>query len=334
MSLVIDVHTHMMGEQWFELLREHGGPRYTMKDIGVLKDVIHMDGSAFTTPNKEMFDYDLRIKNMNKAKVDIAIVSLTCPNVFWGDAKISLKAAEIMNDDMAAAQRAFPDRIRYFASLPWQHPKLAVAELDRAVKLGAVGVMVLANIGGVSLTDPSFADVWKAIDDYGLPVLVHPTAPPGVGAMDMATHNIIPPVGFTFDTTLAITRCIYDGFLDRYTKLKLIASHGGGALPYLVGRLDRCFDNIPTCNAHVEPTCGSKERPSNYMRRIYVDAVVYRQDALEMCINVCGPDNVLYGSDYPHNIGDMTGCLSRVDSLPENTRHLVRGKNSERIFKL
>jgi aminocarboxymuconate-semialdehyde decarboxylase len=70
------------------------------------------------------------------------------------------------------------------------------------------------------------------------------------------------------------------------------------------------------------------------MRRIYVDAVVYRQDALEMCVNVCGPDNVLYGSDYPHNIGDMVGCLSRVDSLPEQTRRLVRGRNAERIFKL
>lgn len=334
MSLVIDVHTHMMGEEWFSLLKEHGGPHYTVQDVGSLKGVIHRDGAAFMTPMHEMFDYDLRVKNMNKAKVDIAIVSLTCPNVYWGDAGISLKAAQIMNDDMAAAQRAFPDRIRYFASLPWQHPELAVAELDRTVKLGAVGVMVLANIDGCSLTDPRFATVWNAIDYLGLPVLVHPTAPQGVGEMDMAKHNLIPPIGFTFDTSLAISRCILDGFLDRYPNLKLIACHGGGALPFLIGRMDRCFDNIPSCNAHVPTTCGSKERPSNYMRRIYVDAVVYRQDALEMCVNVCGPDNVLYGSDYPHNIGDMVGCLSRVDSLPEQTRRLVRGRNAERIFKL
>ncbi len=334
MSLVIDVHTHMMGERWFELLKEHGGPRYATKDVGALKDVIHMDGAPFMTPNKEMFDYELRVKNMTKSKVDLAIVSLTCPNVYWGDCETSLQAARLMNDDMAGAQRAFPDRIRHFASLPWQYPEQAVAELERAVKQGAVGVMVLANIAGCSLTDPRFADVWQAIDDRALPVLVHPTAPQGVSEMDMAQHNLVPPVGFTFDTTLAISRCIYDGFMDRYTKLKLIASHGGGALPYLVGRLDRCFDNIPTCNAKVEPTCGSKERPSSYLRRVYADAVVYRQDALEMCINVFGPDNVLYGSDYPHNIGDMAGCLSRVDALPEQTRHLVRSKNAERIFNL
>jgi len=333
-SLVIDVHTHMLGEEWFAMLKEHGGPRYAVHDVGNVKNVIHMDGAAFMTPLKEMFDYDLRIKNMSKAKVDIAIVSLTCPNVYWGEAQISLKAAQIMNDDMAAAQRAFPDRIRYFASLPWQYPELAIAELDRAVKQGAVGVMVLANIAGWSLTAPAFADVWKAIDDRSLPVLVHPTAPPGARDMDMAKHNLIPPIGFIFDTTLAIARCIYDGFLDKYTNLKLIACHGGGALPYLIGRIDQCFDKIPSCNAHVEMTCGSKERPSHYLHRIYADAVVFRQDALEMCVNTFGPENVLYGSDYPHNIGDMAGCLARVNALPGEVRHLVRGNNAERIFKL
>jgi aminocarboxymuconate-semialdehyde decarboxylase len=334
MSLVIDVHTHMLGKEWLEMLRQHGGPRYTLQNVGKLTDVIHMDGAAFMTPLHEMFDYELRIRNMNRARVDLAIVSLTCPNVYWGDESISLKAAQIMNDDMAAAQRAFPDRIRFFASLPWQYPAVAVPELHRAVKAGAIGVMVLANIAGCSLTSPAFADIWKAIDDLALPVLVHPTAPPGVAQMDMSKHNLIPPIGFTFDTTLAIARCIYDGFLDRYMKLKLIASHGGGALPFLIGRMDQCFDRIPTCSAHVPMTCGAKDSPSHYMRRIYVDAVVFRQDALNMCVDVCGPENVLYGSDYPHNIGDMIGCLGRVDALGGETRHLVRGKNAERIFKL
>jgi len=70
------------------------------------------------------------------------------------------------------------------------------------------------------------------------------------------------------------------------------------------------------------------------MRRIYVDTVVFRQDVLEMCVSVCGTDNVLYGSDYPHTIGDMAGCLSRVDALPDLTREKVRGWNAQRIFKL
>lgn len=328
MSTTIDVHTHMLSRRWLELLRTHGAPRYSVADSGAAKDVIHMDGSAFMSPLSEMFDWDARVRNMNRARVDLAVVSLTCPNVYWGGEAVSREAARLMNDDFAAAQAAHPDRIRWFASLPWQYPEAAVAELQRARSLGAVGVMVLANIGGQSLTAPAFAPIWKAIDEHALPVLVHPTAPPGVSEMDTAAHSLVASVGFTFDTSLAIARCIYDGFFDRYPNLKLIAAHGGGALPFLVGRLDVCHQKIPLCSSR------TAERPSNYMRRIYVDSVVYRQDALQMCVDVCGPDNVLYGSDYPHNIGDMTGCLARVDTLGGEVRHRVRSKNAQRIFGL
>ena len=328
MSLVVDIHTHMLNREWLDLLKRHGAPRYSVAQVDAGVEAVHKDGAPFMTLTPGMFDYELRIRNMDRARVDLAVVSLTCPNAYWGGPEISLKAARIVNDDMATAQRRYPERIRWFASLPWQHRDLALQELGRACDAGAVGVMVLANIGGRSLTDPAFADVWKAIDDRRLPVLVHPTDPPGAGEMDMADHNLIPPIGFTFDTSLALARCIYDGFLDRYPNLKLIASHGGGALPYLVGRLDICHERIPRCRARTQ------ERPSNYMRRVYVDTVVFTQEALEMCVKVCGPDNVLYGSDYPHNIGDMTGCLARVDNLPDAIRHLVRGGNAARIFEL
>jgi aminocarboxymuconate-semialdehyde decarboxylase len=285
-----------------------------------------MDGAPFMTPLPEMFDYDLRIRNMDRAGVDLAVVSLTCPNVYWGDAATSLLAARILNDDMAAAQRAYPDRIRWFASIPWQHPRLALEELERALRAGAVGVMVLANVDGRPLTDSSFSSIWKAIDDASLPVLVHPTAPPGVRDMDLSKHNLVPPVGFIFDTTLALARMFYDGFLDRYPKVKLIAAHGGGALPYIIGRLDICHEKIPTCRARTDVA------PGEYLRRIHVDSVVFRQDALELALAVFGPENLLYGSDYPHNIGDMAGCLSRVDALASDVRNRVRGGNARRLF--
>jgi aminocarboxymuconate-semialdehyde decarboxylase len=327
-SPVIDVHTHMLTREWVSLLEQHGGPRYTLKQVvGGLK-AIHLDGAPFMTPVPNMFDWEARIANMNKARVDVAVVSLTCPNVYWGGPEVSLKAARIMNDDMAKAQKSWPERIRWFASLPWQHEQLALQELQRSCDNGAVGVMVLANIGGKALTDPQFGSIWKEIDRRALPVLVHPTAPPGAAEMGLHEFQLTAPIGFTFDTSLAVARCIYDGFFDRFPSLKLIASHGGGALPYLVGRLDICWDNIPAARAK------TLEPPRNYMRRIYVDSVVFRQDVLDMCVSVCGPDNVLYGSDYPHTIGDMAGCLSRVDALPDGVRHQVRGLNAQRIFKL
>jgi aminocarboxymuconate-semialdehyde decarboxylase len=327
-SPVIDVHTHMLTKEWVALLEQHGGPHYSLKEVAGGLRAIHLDGAPFMTPVPNMFDWERRIANMNKARVDIAITSLSCPNAYWGSPEVSLKAARLMNEDMARAQKNWPERIRYFASLPWQHEALALQELKRACDDGAVGVMVLANIDGKALTERRFENVWKEIDRRALPVLVHPSAPPGVAEMGMHEFQLTAPIGFTFDTSLAIARCIFDGFLDRFPNLKLIASHGGGALPYLVGRLDICWDNIPAASAKTD------EPPRNYLRRIYVDSVVFRQDVLDMCVSVCGTDNVLYGSDYPHTIGDMAGCLSRVDALPGDVRDKVRGRNSERIFKL
>ena len=328
MSPVIDVHTHMLSKEWVAQLEKHGKPRYTVKTVPGGLRAIHLEGSPFMTLLLNMFDWEARIDNMTKARVDIAVVSLTCPSVYWGGEKVSTQAARQMNDEFARAQKTWPDRIRWFASLPWQFPKVAVQELRRAVKAGAVGVMVIANVGGQHLTDPLFDPIWRAIDDAGLPVLVHPGAPPGSSALGMQEFQLSASLGFTFDTSLAVSRMILNGFFDRYSKLKIIAAHAGGALPFLAGRLDVCWDNIPAVRAK------TTERPSNYLRQVYCDSVVFRQDALDMAVSVFGTNNVLYGSDYPHNIGDMKGCLSRVDALPGDIREKVRGGNAERIFRL
>jgi aminocarboxymuconate-semialdehyde decarboxylase len=133
-------------------------------------------------------------------------------------------------------------------------------------------------------------------------------------------------VGFTFDSTLAVSRMIYDGFFDRYPKLKLIVAHGGGTLPFLAPRLDRCYDVIPSCRVKIA------ERPSAYLKRIYADSVIYSSEALAMSLNAFGTEHVLYGTDYPHNISDMTGILGRIDQLPAADRDRVRGQNAQRVF--
>jgi aminocarboxymuconate-semialdehyde decarboxylase len=235
----------------------------------------------------------------------------------------------MVNDSMAEQQRARPDRIRWFASLPWQFADDAKTELVRATGNGAVGVMVLANIDGRDLTDPGFAPVWQAIDTLGLPVLVHPTAPQGARDLHMDEFGLVPPVGFMIDTTLAFARMIYAGFIDTYPKLKLIAAHGGATLPYIAGRLDRCHEMIPACAEVI------KDKPSSYLQRIWYDTVVYDPRALDLCIAIAGSDErVLYGTDYPHNLGDMVGCLARVNALKPAAAKRVAGKNAEKVFGL
>jgi aminocarboxymuconate-semialdehyde decarboxylase len=325
---VIDVHTHMLGREWFELLRKHGGPHYEIRPSMDVPEAVWCDGAPFLTPQPAHFDYALRVKEMSAAGVDLAIVSLTAPSCYWGGPEISLQAARIVNDEMAAAQHVYPDRIRWFASLPWEYADAALAELARACDAGAVGVMVMANINGRSLTEPAFAPIWQAIDQRGLPVLLHPTSPPGTAELDIQDYGLTASVGFMFDTTLAISRMIYDGFFDRYPNLKLIASHAGATLPFIAGRLDFCWERMKAARQHIS------RPPSAYLRHIYYDAVCYRPEALALAIEIGGADHVLYGSDYPHNIGDMKGCLARVDARPAAERDAIRSGNAKRIFKL
>jgi aminocarboxymuconate-semialdehyde decarboxylase len=326
---VIDVHTHMLSRDYLALLAKRGAPRYqrTLNQAG--EDVIVSHGAPFFTLTEPMLNYEIRIRDMDAAGVDLAIVSLTCPNVYFGDAEVSLNAARIINDSMAAAQTSWPDRIRWFASLPWQHPALALEELERAVANGAVGIMVIATIDGMELTRDEFADIWSAIERHDLPVLVHPGPPSAAEAPHTADFGLAATVGFPFDTTLAFARICLDGFLDRYPKLRLIASHGGGALPWLIARLDR--SHATNSDAHTKTT----KPPSEYLKRIWFDAVVYSEAALDLCLEVAdSAERVLYGSDYPHNLGDMTGCLERVRSLPDTTAKRVAGRNALTLFTL
>ena len=328
MHPVIDVHTHMYSQPWLELLRAHGGPDLEVRESLDSPETIFYRGASFCVLEPPHFDYPERIRQMDAAGVDIAVITLSAPSVFWGNAEQSLAAAQAGNDAFAAAQREYPARIRWMASLPWEYPDEAVAELARACDRGAVGVLTLGNINGRHLTDDLFAPVWQAIDDRSMPVLLHPTVPPGLDELELSHYAMVASVGFMVDTTVAVTRMIFSGFFDRFPNLKLIASHAGAALPYLVGRLDRVFERTKRARVDID-------RPaSEYLRHIYYDAVTYRQESLEMCLQVGGESQLMYGSDYPFNIGDMPGCLARVNNLAGSARDAVRGSNAARIFGL
>jgi aminocarboxymuconate-semialdehyde decarboxylase len=265
---------------------------------------------------------------MDKAGVDLAVITLPAPSVFWGGPEQSLGAAQTANNAFAEAQEAYPDRIRWMASLPWEYPQAAVTELERACEIGAVGVLTLGNINGRHLCDELFQPIWEAIDNRGLPVLLHPTYPPGIDELALTQYAMVASIGFMIDTSTAVIRMINDGFFDRFPNLKLIAAHAGATLPFLVGRLDQVFDKTKRARVNID------RPPSEYLQHIYYDSVTYRQESLEMCLQVGTEDRVMFGSDYPFNIGDMVGCLARVNNLSSSARDKVRGDNAVRIFDL
>jgi aminocarboxymuconate-semialdehyde decarboxylase len=324
---VIDVHTHMFTPKWLALLKEEGG-EYNIQTRPDGQDEVFRGNTPVVIPQKGHFDWDLRIQHMDKAGIDVSVCSLTCPNVYWGGEAVSVRAAREANDNFADAQSRFEDRIRWFTSLPWEYPQRAVEELERSCANGASGVMVLANVAGRSLTDPVFAPVWAAIDERALPVLVHPTDPPGVDAMDMTKFDLSWSVGFMFDTTLAVTRMIFEGFFDKYPNLKLIASHGGGTLPYLVGRFEKGDEvEIPSRRQ-------MKRKPTDYLRHIYYDSITYDVRSLKYLISIVGDDHVMLGTDWPHQVHDTKGAIANTAQLGEGLMRKVRGETARRVFGL
>lgn len=321
---VIDIHTHVLSDEFLALLREHGAPDFVLKPGADGFETLIDLGVPSYTVCPEMLDYSLRFKDMDAEGIDVSVISLSAPSAIWGTAEISLQAAQSMNDHMRQAQAAYPDRIRWFASLPWQYPDLALAELDRAVDAGAAGVFVLANLAGKTLVDPLLDPIWEAIDARALPVMLHPTTPPGMQEMEMG--RLLPVVGFTFDTSLAVGRMVLDGFFDRYTDLKLIACHAGGTLPYLAGRLDLFYQKrIPPEERKIT------ELPSEHLRRVYYDSITFHPLALKLLIEVGGADKVMFGTDYPHP-ADIPFLRGIAEDLPADQSKAILGGNARRVF--
>jgi aminocarboxymuconate-semialdehyde decarboxylase len=236
-----------------------------------------------------------------------------------------------MNDHLAEMCARWPDRFRGLASLPLQDVDLALQELNRAVDdLGMVGLILLANVNDTPLDDPRFEPLWAALNARRLPVLLHPTVPPGSEAMGMDQYGLVASIGFMFDTTLAVSRMVLAGIFERYPDWPFIVSHAGATLPFIAGRLDQCHRFIPDTRAKTTAL------PSTYLKRFYYDTVCYDEHALWLAYQLAGPNQLLYGGDYPHNIADVPGCAARIEALPipEAEKILIREGNARRLFGL
>lgn len=324
---VIDIHTHNYTRRWVEYLRRNPD-EHTRLVEGQPYDMLEYKGTRFSSLYPAMLDFGMRVEAMDAAGVDLAILSLTSPNVFWGDRSVSSENCRLANDDYAEAQKDHPNHIRWMASLPWQYPDAALIELERAIDKGAVGIATLTNILGAHLEEPQFYPVWEAIEKTGLPVFVHPTMP----AIDMAewgvgVYALGNTIGFTSDTSLAFARLIHSGFMDRFPGLRIIASHGGGALPFLITRMDKMWEARPQERDIANP-------PSTYLRRFWYDAIVYDETTLRFLVEMVGADRVLYGSDYPFSISDMVGVKRRVSALPSHMRDMILHGNAEQLYRL
>ena len=233
-----------------------------------------------------------------------------------------------INDALAELARADPQHVAAMATVPLQHPELAVAEIERAHgELGMRSVQIGTHVGDMDLDDATIMPFWEAVQRLGMAVFIHPhqKKPVAQRLRRYHLHNIL---GHPIETTIAAASIIFGGVLDRFPDLKICFAHGGGLVPWLRGRWRHAH------GARSETHDSGAERPfDEYFRRIYVDSVIHDEAALRYLIEVLGADHVLFGTDYPASMGNwqQAKTIGAMRGVSSEDNSKVLGGNALRL---
>jgi aminocarboxymuconate-semialdehyde decarboxylase len=306
---IFDLHTHHYTPAFFEAVRDSGGDYSFAKDP-TGRDIITLQGARFFGVTPAMTDLAARLAAMDAAGIDVAVLSLSTPNVFFLPPDRQAGLARRMNDAYAAAMAAHPERIKAFGSIPMDDPDAALAELHRVIdELRMNGVILLSNIAGRPLTDPAYRPFLAEADRMGLCILLHPMIP-ATGQAALREFVLGPIVAFPFDTTLAVARMCYAGVFREFPRIRWIVAHAGGAIPWLLERLDNGYRDFAENRDHID------ELPSVYLKRLYYDTVTFSPHTLTMLRDLFGVDHLVMGSDFPHLLGAIDRAVPSIRSLP------------------
>ena len=293
--LTVDVHTHFIPASAVAAARHGDGfDGMRIERSGGEDWLVHRQGFRYPL-NAAFYDLETRLQSMNERQIDHAVVSIAPPLfMYWADADQTAGFCREANDALAACAAGSGGRITAVATLPMQDPEAAAAELQRAVgQLGMRGAEIGTEVEGAPLNDAAFRPVLRAAARLGVPLILHPSyvgARPGL--TDFYLTNL---VGNPLATTVCAARLIFSGTLDEITGLRLVLMHGGGYLPYQIGRLDHGYRVRPEAR-------GCRAAPSEYLTRFWFDTVTHAAAPLRFLVGLTGAKHVVYGTDYPFDM--------------------------------
>jgi len=323
---ILDFHNHFYPPAYLDALRA-GTSRVQITIDAEGNPLLHYPGD-YNIAVRGHRDIEYRVSVLEEHGIDTQILSLTTPGTHIEEPATAVRLAKLVNDSFAAIVADHRGRFLAMATLPLCDPVASSAELRRAcTDLRFRGAMVFSNINGAALSDDRFLPVWETANDLGAVIHIHPTSPAGVEAMQQ--YWLMPLVGFPLDTTLAAASLVFSGVVERFPRIRWALGHLGGAIPYLVERLDRGFHAFKECRAHID------RPPSTYLRELYYDSVNFDVRALQLAIDFAGADHILAGSDYPHQIGSLRRMLDSIAALdlPDEERDGILGGNALRLFR-
>jgi aminocarboxymuconate-semialdehyde decarboxylase len=346
-ACIVDVHSHVFLPGYLDILRRRkevprvGGPTGAERLLVLPGEREDDAGGAGRMVGPHFFEATAKLAFMDAHGIAVSLVSPANPWLEFMTPDDAAHAARDLNDELAAWCASGAGRFAALGMLPTTYPRACAVEADRLSKVTGMHGFVLAPHGfGRGLDDPALDEIWSVAVRTGQIVFIHPLRGIAADQMDGYGNALMLALGFVFETTIAVTRLVLSGVLDRHRGLKVLVAHGGGALPYLAARLDRCV-------AEEDAVCDRlTRRPSDYLREFYFDAIAFQSPSLQCLVECAGPGAVMFGSDHPffppHTGGEdfsswpaVTDNLEAIRALRDPaTQDAILYRNAARLFGL
>ena len=295
---VIDVHSHVRVPEAWELVKDR-----------IAREGRYGDMAQANPDNVgNIRNVDKRLADLDAMGIDVQAVSIN-PFWYWADEELARKIIQVQNEKIAALCAAHPDRFVGLGSVALQHPALAVEQIEEGMKkLGMRGFAIGGSVNGEDLSAPKFNPIWAKAEELEALIFIHPqvSGMPADEKRLKGNGNLDNVIGHPLETTLALTHFIQDGTLDLFPRLRICAAHGGGYLPSYSSRSDRCLQAFPK---ECRPL---KKLPSEYLKQLYYDSVLFTPEDMRHLIAVAGVSQVVVGTDYAAlwNRNPIDGILS------------------------
>lgn len=330
MEMRVDFHTHIIPENFSELTQRFGGEKWpTLERTCACGANIMIAGKVFREVTDQVWDAEKRIKDMEREGVDIQVLSpIPVTFSYWAPAEQAEILARVQNDFIADLVNQYPTKFIGLGAVPLQNVEVAIREMDRCKhELGLSGIEIGTNVNGVNLDDPQFIEFFEMAEKWEVPLFIHPWET--LGKERMPRHNLMYTVGMPSETALAGASLILGGIMDKFPKLKVCLAHGGGALPYLLPRLDQGWKVWPHLRLLDKP-------PSHYAKQFYYDSLVNEPINLNYLLQNFGHERIIMGSDYPFLLREIPPgkVIDDTVGLSKEQTEAMLGKNALRFLNI
>ena len=331
--MIIDMHAHGLSERFLaDLVKTpQAGLSCERNERGEF--VLFRDGvSVGKSLDPNVHDLPTRLASLKRRNVERQVFGpppglLASPGYATGVERARLIHRQ--QDEIVSASEGLMEAV---AVLALGEPERACDELRRAIEdHGYRAAMIPSTAGGRPLDDPAFAPLFSLIEKLGLTLIMHPTSGTPFDPFGRFVVQVL--VGWPGETTLSVARLIFAGVFERHPALKLVLVHGGGNLVFQRGRLDSAYE---ATGWEADPyfTDNISKPPSHYLNQLYYDTCTLSTDSNAFVIQTMGADRVVFGTDYPFDIGDPEGRRSVpvIDKLPEPDRKKIYKDNAEALL--